>query len=269
MAAYTDDELLAMLRSAMSAPPATPDDVTLGRLHTTLAGLPGAQGPTLSRARPRGFIALRRRVANHATAYLIAAVSILATGGVAAAAVATDNLPGPIRNIAYDIGLPVTSPIMFQTQQNLAQLGQLIKNGEHHRARRLGEQVVQDLKGLDPSELSQVRDTAKSLLSEAGVDLPEHSTLSPATVPTLTPLPSIPETTVPESTSSSSGDSTNSPSKNSSSGLGITIPLPTITTPSTDISGGDATSTDSNQTDQTTTTTTTTTTTIISGNEGN
>ena len=60
-----------------------------------------------------------------------AAVAVLATGGVAAAAVATDHLPGPTRAVAYDLGLPVTSPALVTAARGtLAELQSALAAGD-------------------------------------------------------------------------------------------------------------------------------------------
>lgn len=158
-----DDELLALLDDVLSVAPIAPDETVHRRLFDALAqdNVVSFVDPPLRRGR------LRRRLAGHATALTLVTVGVVTVGGVAAAAVGTDTLPGPTRAIAYDLGLPVTSPALYQASQRLNQLERA--NAQHHatKAREVGQLLVHDLQQLNHADLSQIRTAAQKALSRA------------------------------------------------------------------------------------------------------
>ena len=218
---FSDAELLAMLGGALSPTPAAPDAVTLARLHMTLADISTEVGPLVTaRAHPsRTLGGLRRRMAQHVSVVAVAAAVIL-TGGVATAGVATDTLPGPTRNIAYDLGLPVTSPGLFQARQNMDQLKRSIVQGNRQEQIRWGSQLQHDLKSLNDDDLAQIRVPALSVLNEAGLEDPLQS---PGTTSTTSPA-----------TKNGSGSDHHSPDHDSSdvNPSGSNLLIPTLTVPS-------------------------------------
>lgn len=242
MSEYSDTELMAMLSSAFSPTPVMPDAATLTRLHATLAELSNAPSLTVvNRAgRPKRFTELRGRMARRTS--VVAAVTLLFTGGIATAAVATDTLPGPTRNLAYDIGLPVTSPGLYQAQSNLEQLKSSIDHRNHSGEVRWGRSLQHDLKNLNDGDLAQIRVPALSLLSEAGLEDP----LTPS-VTTSTTVPTNNDNSDSNGSSASPTSTVPSASENDSSRTGaagsgqlvptITVPSPTDLVPSTSTSG--------------------------------
>jgi hypothetical protein len=203
MAELTDLELLAQLRDALDTPPVRPDAASLARLHATLAELEHESEPVsiTTAVRHRGATQRstpprRRRVAGRSSILVASAVAAALTAGVAAAAVATNTLPGPARAFAYDVGLPVTSPSLYQAQQTEAQLRHALRNHDGVASRRLGQQLIGEMETLDFSDLSQIRAGADTLLVEVGLGLPTVSTTSP--LPVTTPV------TIPTSSGSSS-----------------------------------------------------------------
>ena len=230
MSQYSDAELLTMLGGALSPTPAAPDAATLSLLHMTLADISAKSGPVATaQVRPQRTIgALRRRAAQHASVFAVAAAVIL-TGGVATAAVATDTLPGATRNFAYDLGLPVTSPGLYQARQNLNQLKRSIVQGDRHAQVHWGSELQHDLKSLNDDDLAQIRVPALSLLSEAGLEdpLPSPATTSITSPATKGGFDSDlnspgPTSTVPNSSGSDSSDANQS---------GPIPPVPTLTIP--------------------------------------
>lgn len=221
MAGPSDSEIMAMLGAALSPTPSAPDQETLARLHAALADLgDGSVTDVAAQAGHRTTVGgLRRRVANHASRLFVIAATVLLTGGVATAAVATDTLPGPTRNIAYDLGLPVTSPALFLAKQNLTQLKKSIVEKNHGQVVRLGHQLEQDLKSLNQGDLSEIRDSAEGLLNDAGLPVPSLPELTTSTTSTST----IRESTRPDSNDSEQivvptvGGAQNSPSTTTTS----------------------------------------------------
>jgi hypothetical protein len=224
MAGLSDSEIMAMLGDALSPNASAPDNETLARLHATLADLAeGSVGVGTVQAGHRSTIGgLRRRVANHASKLFVVAAT------VATAAVATDTLPGPTRNIAYDLGLPVTSPALFHAKQNLAQLKKSIVEKNHDQVIRLGQQLARDLTGLNQRDLSEIRDTAEGLLNDAGLPVPSLPEVTRSSTPT---------TTIRESTRPDSNDS--DPIVVPGDGGAQTSPLTTTTSPKDSSNSGD------------------------------
>lgn len=227
MAKRTDADLLAALASVLKPIPTAPDQVTLSRLRMTMNELnaetlyPAVTAPNRSTL----FSWFTRQARNHTSMFILALVSIVSTGGVAAAAVVTDHLPGPTRAIAYDLGLPVTSPALHQAQQKMAQLKRSLTDHDLVAARHTGNQLSQDLQGLNEGDLSQIQDSADDLLMQAGVSVPAAST----TTTTIAPSDSTDQN--PTTTDSSDVTSTVVPQGNSPSTT-TTTPIPTDTLPS-------------------------------------
>ncbi len=104
---------------------------------------------------------------------VIGLVSLLAGLGVISGAVAADALPGPTRTVAYDLGLPVSSPSLVAAQAAESQLRSAIVrrdrravvNGVVKLSRSLGALDAADLRRIDPSAQATLR-SARSFLTE-------------------------------------------------------------------------------------------------------
>jgi hypothetical protein len=222
MADLTDVELLSRLQVALAPAPARPDEVSLARLHATLAELEAETEPVdIVSARRRRE--LRRGLPRRVTRSSVVAASALTfalTASVAAAAVATNTLPGPTRAFAYDLGLPVTSPALFRAQQSANQLREAIVAKNHQQETRLSHELVRDLKSLNASDLSQIRSTAEKLLGTVGLRVPKvpNAVATPITPTVTIPTVSVPRVSVPS----------------------VTVPkvtVPKVTTPSVSVPG--------------------------------
>jgi hypothetical protein len=257
MAELTDLELLSQLRDALDTPPVRPDAASLARLHATLAELELEQGcepvsiTTAVRRRTatqRSTAPRRRRVAGRSSILVAGAVAAALTAGVAAAAVATNTLPGLTRAFAYDVGLPVTSPSLYLAQQTESQLRQALRSHDGPASRRLGQQLIGEMGTLDYSELSQIRASADALLVEVGLGLPTISTTSPlpvttpVTIPTSSGSPSkvpggsVPSVSIPGvSTPSVTVPSVNVPSVSVPSVSVPSVSIPRVTDPSVNV----------------------------------
>ena len=139
-----DATLLAALGEVLAPEPASPGPDAMAALYRALddraAGAVAATGrdgpapvvpltPSTRWGRPGGTLHRLR----HPVAAAVA-VAVLATSGVAAA-VATDHLPGPTRAVAYDLGLPVTSPALAAARGTLGQLDAALATGDAARVR--------------------------------------------------------------------------------------------------------------------------------------
>lgn len=165
MTYQSDDDILVRLREALRADPVEPDDAAWAGLEASLAAA-GSGG-----ARP--VHSVRSLGGRRASALAITIVSALAVSGAAAAAVATNTLPGPLRTFAYSLGLPVTSPGLYQAQQEETHLRATLHAHRTARARVIGESLAAHLRTLDHSDYSSIEATADGLLREAGVSAPD------------------------------------------------------------------------------------------------
>jgi len=190
-----DEELLALLNDALSAAPIAPDETVRRRLLDALAhdNVVPFVNPPSRRGR------LRRRLAGHATALTLATVGVVTVGGVAAAAVAADTLPGPTRAIAYDLGLPVTSPALYQARQQLNRLERATAQHHSTTAHEIGQRLIRDLGRLNHADLSQIRTGAQHALSR--VDLLSQATQILGLTPTPTPTTTAATPTTSSTTS--------------------------------------------------------------------
>jgi hypothetical protein len=170
-----DDRLLAAALAEALAPepvPPNPDDLT--RLHQALAIRTNGHGafseasapvPTVRRfALPSWTVQVRRL--RHPVAVL-AVVGVLATGGVATAAVATNTLPGPSRDVAFDLGLPVSSPDLVATQACIGALRTALDSRDAAEVSTEANSLRRDLAALSPTELRQVVLEANQLLAQS------------------------------------------------------------------------------------------------------
>ncbi len=163
----TDDELMTRLRNALAAPSAAPDERTMMGLTRELATLTSARGERGTRVGT--LSSLRRMAGRHVSTFSVFIAASLLAGSVAAAAVATDTLPGPTRNIAWDLGFPVTSPALYQARQMESHLKVSLRSRDRQSATSLGRTFARDLKRLSAGDLSQIQGTANQLLQKAGV----------------------------------------------------------------------------------------------------
>lgn len=166
---------MILLGSALSPPTVKPDGTTIARLHATLATLANEPAVIVSSkvSWATQITALRAQFAQR-TSVLVVAICLM-TGGVATAAVATDTLPGPTRNLAYALGLPVTSPGLYQAQTNLNELKIALTQGNRQAEVRWGQVVEHDLEKLSTDDLAEIRKPALSLLNAAGLEDPAGS----------------------------------------------------------------------------------------------
>jgi len=189
-----DEELLALLEDAFPMQPVIPDESARQHLRDALTHDNLAPFDTSDSRSAR----LRRRFGPHASALTLSAIGVLVLGGVAAAAVTTNTLPGPTRAIAYDLGLPVTSPALYQARQQLHQLDSA--NVQHHAsvARHLGRGLLHDLRMLNHTDLSQIRTPAQKALTQTGLlkqTLKILGIATPSTTTTVAPSSSTSATT--------------------------------------------------------------------------
>jgi len=174
-----DATILAALAESLAPEPASPPVAAIVALHEALArraddAVAAAVAPDATVA---PVVALssagrwgRRGGALHRLRHPVAAavaVAVLTTGGVAAAAVATDHLPGPTRAVAYDLGLPVTSPALAAAQGTLAALQAAVASGDVTRTRISAALLRTELAALSSSDRATIQASATAALTRA------------------------------------------------------------------------------------------------------
>ncbi len=174
-----DDQLLDVLRDSLAPSAVGPDPAELSAFRAVLvsrfAGMGIADGVAevvpIEAARRTGqtWSTGLRRVRHPVTALLAAAV--LAAGGVAAAGVATDTLPGPARQIAFAVGLPVSSPALETTRGAMGDLQSALDRRDSDAIPTAAHAVRTDLAALDSSDRAQVESAASELLARADAAL--------------------------------------------------------------------------------------------------
>jgi hypothetical protein len=168
-----DDVLLAALGTALAPQPVEPGPEAMAALNQALdAWRPDATEDGSAVVVP--FAPPKRRSATWVGIHrlrqpVVAAVAIgvLATSGVAAAGVATDHLPGPTRNVAYAIGLPVTSPAIETAKGIMAQLKAALAAHDVAQVQALATLLRTQLAGLSAIERASLQVTTNEQLSQA------------------------------------------------------------------------------------------------------
>jgi hypothetical protein len=170
--ALDDTALLDALGASLAPAPSEPSVAAIEALHQALEQRNDRSADVLSPVIPllsagrwgrRGGPLHRLR---HPAA-VAAAVAVLATSGMAAAAVATDHLPGPTRAVAYDLGLPVTSPGLAHVQGTLAGLQAALAAGDVSRVRASAALLRSQIAMLSPSDEATVRIETSEALTRA------------------------------------------------------------------------------------------------------
>ena len=224
-----DDQLLDALRDSLTPSVSGPDPAELSTFRSLLAsrfdGMATADDIAevvpIEAARRTGHASSTglRRVRHPVTALVAAAV--LATGGVAAAGVATDTLPGPARQIAFAIGLPVSSPALQATRGAMSDLQSALDRQESVAIRTAADALSTDLVALSPSDRAQVEPAADQLLAKADavLDGPSGSgTQATSETPSGTVRPPVGSAGIGSGTGPSSGTSSGQGGTGSSSG---------------------------------------------------
>jgi len=213
-----DATLLAALGEVLAPEPVAPGPDAMAALHRALddraaaavavatgrdASTPVVPLATSARWGQRGGTLHRLR---HPVAAAVA-VAVLATSGMAAAAVATDHLPGPTRAVAYDLGLPVTSPALAAARGTLAQLDAALAAGDAVRIRTTSALLRSELADLSPSDRATIQTSAALALARAAAlaGAPPGAAVGPGAAPGGTTRPGGTTGTGPPGTGGSTG----------------------------------------------------------------
>jgi hypothetical protein len=154
-----DEELLEQLGAAFAVEPIEPPPGSVLALHRAVRA--GARHQT------RGS---RRR---WVSAGLVGGV--LSTGWAAAAAASGDPLPGPIRSIAYEVGLPVDSRNLVDARHDRDALRAALRQNDPAAIATQAKALRRELSTLENSERSKIQAEADQLLQQANDD---HSSQS-------------------------------------------------------------------------------------------
>ena len=174
MNALNDDELLHSHGVALAPARVEPGAEELAGLHRALA-VRSAEAVSTSTNRTRSRDIARQIEAiwmatvyrfRHSVVALVAAV-VLVTGGVAAAGVATNTLPGPTRAVAFRLGLPVSSPNLVAAQSEVAALQTALDSHDVPAVRSAAAALRQTMLAMSASDLDQIEPEASTLLAEA------------------------------------------------------------------------------------------------------
>ena len=233
----TDDELLAQLRDALvTGDAAAPSPAEMARFHEA-AGRWGSGARSGAGARAGATSRVRlawdawRALPPRLSPALVGAAAALGVLGLFGGAVAANTLPGPLRSVAYDAGLPVSSPALVAAEEAESTLAEALPSQDRSVIASDAAALRQRLSALDPSDRATADPRAERLLSEADVVL-QHGTAASTTRSTASSA----------STSGASGGSTGGASGGSTGGgaggatatpsaTGLVVPPPPIESP--------------------------------------
>ena len=229
----SDEELLSALRDALMTNDAhTPSQAEMARFHEAAAlGRAGAGvGPRAGRgamARARLRWEVWRALPPWPSPALVGAAAVLGVFGVFGGAVAANALPGPLRSVAYDVGLPVSSPALEAAEAAESALQGAISSRDRPAIQSDVTVLRQRLSVLDASDRATADPKARRLLSDA------LALLVRDTSTTTTPGSTTSSTSNAGTTAGSSGGTTSTPST-----TGVVV------APPPDDSGGSGTTTE-------------------------
>jgi hypothetical protein len=150
-----DDELLEQLGAAFAVEPLEPPHESVTALHRAVRA--GTRSETHSSQRRRWL-----------SAGLVGGV--LSTGWAAAAAAYDDPLPGPIRSIAYEVGLPIDSRNLVDARNDRDGLRAALRRNDHAAIATQADELRRELRTLGSDERSAVQPEADQLLQQANDD---------------------------------------------------------------------------------------------------
>ncbi|MHB1582943.1 MAG: hypothetical protein ACYC0E_04205, partial [Acidimicrobiales bacterium] len=189
----TDEELFGRLRAALLDPDLAPGPAETARFRRALAAEPSSP-PRVTAA------STRRRLTRRASPWLVVVgAMVLAALGAFGGGVAANNLPGPLRAAAYDLGLPVSSPALVATDAAESQLRAALGRRDRAGVEHASAALRQRLGALTGSDRSEAGPAAAKLLAQATAFLASGP---PGSRPPSTVLPvKPPETTTPDGSS--------------------------------------------------------------------
>jgi hypothetical protein len=238
------DELLDQLGGVL-APPAdlelAPSAAELEALAAAVAARwPGGASAPASESQtapvrqfPPGGRRPWRRVGSSAWRAGSVAAGIVIFSASAAAAAGGVPLPRPVRAVAYNVGLPVDSPALDDTNHHIKELKDAVKAQDKPKAEATTRRIQSDLTKVPKDEKKEAVDKAQPVVQAA-----VNAGLIPAPAPPLAPPPATSSTTVttspPATTVTTAGsEKENDKGKDKPSGSPTTTDPTTSTTTTT------------------------------------
>ncbi len=163
-----DDELLDLLAVVIVPASVRPTAAEHEQLRRALA----TQSEEAERREPLHRVVRFGRLPHPVAAAIV--VAALTTGG-AAAAVKTNSLPGPLRSIASDVGIPMTSPALEHVDNDLNALRAALQLGDANGIKTDAATLSRDVDTLNADDRITVDGEVNVLLAQAGGWLAAHS----------------------------------------------------------------------------------------------
>jgi hypothetical protein len=201
-------------------------------------GTPASPGSPVRSIRSGGRRSLRRLGSGAWRAGSVAAGLVLVSGSAAAAANGGVPLPDPVRVVAYTVGLPVDSPALHETHEDIKELKEAVKANDKPKAEAKARELVhKDLPKVPAAEKKEAQtkvDAAIAVAAEKGLVPPPAptttTTMPPATTTTEpAPAPSTTATTAEETPKEKEREKPSGTTKTTET-TATTEPEPTTTT---------------------------------------
>jgi hypothetical protein len=204
------DELLDQLGGVL----APPEDLALAPSSAEFEALAAAVAarwpdsavaPGASHAAPvlpfRSTRVPLRRIGSSAwRAGSVAAGIVLFSASAAAAANGGVPLPRPVRVVAYNVGLPVDSPALDDTNQHIKQLNDAVKAKDVPKAQATVRRLENDLTKVPKSEKPEAVPKVQAAIASAATQIQVIQAAPPTTTTTAPPAASTTVTTSAPST---------------------------------------------------------------------
>lgn len=173
-------------------------------------GAPALPGSPVRSVRSGRGRSLRRLGSGAWRAGSVAAGLVLVSASAAAAANGGVPLPHPVRVVAYTVGLPVDSPALHETHEDIKELKEAVKANDTPKAEAKARELVhKDLPKVPAEEKREAKTKVDAAIAEAVPMMPSLAT----TATTTTTVPSTPPTTEPAPAPSTTATTDEEPPK--------------------------------------------------------
>jgi hypothetical protein len=126
----------------------------------------------------------------------VAAGLVLASASAAAAANGGVPLPRPVRMVAYNVGLPVDSPALDDTNQHIKELKQAVKSQDKPKAEATVRRLRTDLAKVPADEKPKAVPKVEAAIAGA-INSGAVQSSAPTTTTTVSPSSTTPASTAP------------------------------------------------------------------------
>lgn len=158
-------------------------------------GTPALPGSPVRSIRSGSGRSLRRLGSGAWRAGSVAAGLVLVSASAAAAANGGVPLPDPVRVVAYTVGLPVDSPALHETHQDIKELKKAVEANDTPKAEAKARELVhKDLPKVPADEKVEAKTKVDAAIAES---VPKMPSLAASTVTTTTTVPPPTTTTEP------------------------------------------------------------------------